>query len=463
MKKEFYSNWTGIVRGINPADAPQVSFLELDNLWPNDKRSGIVKRGGSDSWATTGATLGMGEYIEQQSVFSAPKIAYVFRHRRSSGTSTIEHLNWSTSAWTNNTLGAQSGSANWSSDGLASYCQQRSLMAICGGRPCKVTSVTGTVERLGGPAPTAAPTIGSSGTGLTGTVVAFYTFYDSTTGWESSPSPIASIGSVANKQLDWSGLETTCAREGVDQKRLYRYQLATGEGPGFRVATISLATTTYTDTVADASLGAQAPDANDHDPPPTPSFLNYAFANRIWIAKGSQLWYSKADDGNNYMLEYFSPLRVFNFPQRITGLTYSPQFGKLLVFQPSGKGIHYISGRSESTFEQDVLRTDSGTDFPSSVSVHGDHVAYWDSGPRVMTPSGEIEDYGDFAKDHVLDVVNTNNDGDVFIWSAWHQNSGSFIWGLSTSSAVTAAWEDSILESTAEWEDILTGATATWG
>lgn len=461
-KKEFYSGFTGIVRGVNPVDVPQISFSTLDNYVPTDKRDAIVKRGGSDSWTATGSILGLGEYSEQQAAFRAPNISYVFRHRRDSTTSYIEHLNWQNSTWTNNTLGAQALSANFSSDAVASFFQQRTLLGICGGRPAKLASVTGTVERLGGPAPATAPTIGTSGTGLTGEVVGFYTFYDSTTGWESSPSPITSVGTVTNKQLDWSALETTCAREGVDQKRLYRYQIATGEGPGFLVATIALATTTYTDTVADASLGIQAPDANDHDPPPTSSFLGCSYANRFWIASGSDLYYSKADDGNNYQLEYYSSSRLFRFPQKITGLAYSPQFGKLLVFQPSGKGIHYIAGRSESTFEQDEHRSDGGTDFPSSVSVKGEMIAFWDSGPRIITPSGYKEGYGDNAKDDILDIVNADQDGDVWVWSVWHEAYKSFIWGLSATSTDIVSWEDSFASSS-DWENIDTGAVVTWG
>lgn len=420
-----------------------------------------MKRAGSKVWAHTGDILGMGVYSVAQSSYRVPNTANVLRHRRNSGTSYIEKYDPSGDTWSALTLGANT---SFGANGIAQFAQCGTLLAICGGRPAKLQSISGTVERLGGPAPTAAPTWGTSGTGLTGRTMGYYTFYDPTTGWESSPSPVTSLTTLSNQQLDWSALETSCAREGVTQKRLYRTQLAAdGQEPYYRVATIALATTTYADTVADASLGAQGPSFNDHDPPPTDSYICIVYANRVWIASGNELWYSRPYDGNNYQLEYFSPDRVFRFPQRIMGLAYTPDFGRLLVFCPPGHGIHYIAGKSETTFEQDLFKKSEGTNFPSSICEHEDLVGYWgQNGPTVLSPGGVVTDFSEDVKEEIRQSAAKDYNGDVFIFTLWHPVHECFFWFYSATDSATGLWEDLTIGAVREWEDSTTGAVVDW-
>jgi hypothetical protein len=468
MSQQFFSKFMGIKRDVISPDAPQVAFLDLRNFIFNRIKGGLMKRGGSNVWATTGDSLGMGAYIDQGSPYRVPGVVYVIRHRRNGATSFIEYLNWATNTWTAITLGA---STSFGVNGIGHFAQIGDLMAICAGRPAKLTDpIAGTVSRLGGPAPTAAPTWGNSGTGLTGTAYGFYTFYDSTTGWESSQSPIVGPLTIANKQIDWSALETTCAREGVDKKRLYRTQMAaSGEPPYYRVTEIALATTTYADLIADASLGAQYnPDAvdvfDDHNPPPTDSYLCIEYEGHIFIASGNSLYYSKKFDGNYYQLEYFSDARRFDFPQRITGLAYSPDFGRLLVFTPPGYGIHQISGRSESTFEQGLFKGGEGTNFPESVAVHENRVAYWGRNQMtILTPGGVEVEFAENVKEILRPIIARDYNSNVFIFTLWHPVLKQFLSFVSLTDTSLTLWANVNSGFSVDWGDVSNGSIVRWG
>ena len=462
MKSEYYSEFLGKKVSTNQVDTPQVSFLKLHNYIVQRTEGALVKRPGSTTWDVTGDQLGISSYSKESASYLVPNVEILIRHRRNAGTSYIEKLDWSASTWSAITLGANT---SFGASGIMQTAQYSTLMCICAGRPAKITDISsGSISRLGGPAPTAAPTWGVSGTGLSGRTMGCYTFYDSTTGWESSPSPVTALTTVANQQIDWSGLETTCAREGVDKKRLYRTQLgADGDTPFYRVTELSLATTTYADTVADTSLTATAPEANDHDPPPTSSYVCAEYAGVLWIADGNALYYSKPYDGSNASLEYFSINRVFYFPARVTALAYTPDFGRLLVFLPSGKGIYSISGRSHETFEIDVFRDGEGTNFTTSVSSHGDLVAYWGhAGPAIVSSNGVVVEAAKDLKEEIREIGTRDYNSDVYIVSKWQPVLGQFIWFVAATDTTFAQWEDSITGVTVNWEDSVTGALVEW-
>lgn len=453
MKSEYYSNFSGIDQTTNRPDAPQNSFLKLDNILVNETTGELMLRGGSYIWEAFGANLGMFGYNQDSSSFFTSSVAHTYRHRRDGSTSYIERLNYTTSAWDALTLGANT---SFSAGGIAKAAQHTNILAICAGRPAYISAYNSTVNRLGGPAPTAAPTLGVSGTGLTGFTRAFYTFYNSTTGWESSPGPEAEI-TLTNDQLDWSALETTVAKEGVDYKRLYRTELLTdGAGTFKLVAQIALATTTYADTKTDAQLGIDAPAVGDHEPPPSTSFLCITFANKIWIASGNELWGSRTYDpvtwGANGGLEYFSYDRVRRFPGRITGLAYTPEFGRLLVFQPPGQGVHYLSGRSDSTFEQDIFNGEEGTNYPPSVSAHADKSVFWGSrGSTMIDPRGVCTPVGQGLD--LSSVLETEFNSSVYISSAYVPYPvGRFVFSVCATSSDGAEWEDTVTGLSVEWQ-----------
>lgn len=461
MKSEHYSRFVGLDRTTNPVDAPQISFLKAQNTVVDNVTGALLIRGGSTEWSVSGDTLGIFGYSQESASYLVPNVSHVLRHRRNGGTSFIEKLDWSAGTFGAITLGANT---SFGAAGIAQAAQIDDVLCICAGRPAYINDITsGNVNRLGGPAPTAAPTLGSSGTGLTGFSRAFYTFYNPTTGWESSPSPEAEI-TVADDQIDWSALETTCAKEGVTKKRLYRTELAVDGGGTFKlVAEINLATTTYADTITDDNLGVDGPEVGDHDPPPTTSYICFAYANKLWIATGNEVYFSKTYDGTLRSLEYFSSERVFRFPARITGMAYTPDFGKLLFFLPPGQGIHYISGRSDDTFEQDIFKAREGTNFPPSVSYHDEHVAYWGAtGPQIINASGVVRKFAEGIRGLLPEIVEKEYNSSVYVFSAWSAYYEQFLFGISATDTSTSQWFDTVTDLTVGWYDTVTGAVVEW-
>lgn len=463
MRAKNYSEFLGIDRTTNDVDAPQVSFLKADNVLLSGKRGAPVIRGGSTEWSVTGNILGIFGYSQKNASHLIPNLSYVIRHRRVGSTSYVEKLDWSDGSWDAITQGA---STSFGAAGIASAAQMNDVLLVCAGRPAYISDInSGNINRLGGPAPVTAPTWTLQAGSLTGATAGYYTFYNPTTGWESSPSPLTSLTTVAAQEIDWSGLETSCAKEGVTKKRLYRTLVgASGDGTYKRVAEINLADTTYAnDNVLDASLVSDGPEIGDQDPPPSTSYLCIEYANRFWIAYDNELWYSKVYDGTLKSLEYFSYDRVFRFPAKITGLAYTPDFGKLLVFLPAGHGIQFISGLSESTFIQDSFQGKEGTNFPTSVSAHEKMVVYWGhKGPTSITPSGVVTAFASGIEGQIDDLIKTEYNGSVYIWSTWHPAHGNFFFGLNATDTASSQWEDSITGATVEWADAFTGATVEW-
>ncbi len=113
----------------------------------------------------------------------------------------------------------------------------------------------GTLYNAGVPAgPT--PTISSSGAGggaSAGTYTVAVRYIDKD-GIPGDLSTVATRVATANQQFDWSGL-TDSSDARVTHKELFR-SLVGVSTVLYKVATITDATTTYTDTLSDATLGA---------------------------------------------------------------------------------------------------------------------------------------------------------------------------------------------------------------
>lgn len=462
VRSKLYSQFSGINAAVDQLDANPLTFLQIDNISTNIKVGQGVKRGGTSHWATTGDVWGLGAYAKETASTKLPIYDVLIRHRRDGSTSYIETLDWSANTWGALTQGAVLTGDLGIGD-VASFAQPSDLLCICAGMPAKLVSDTGNVNRLGGAAPTVAITLASSGTGLTGTFGYVYTWYDSSTGWESSPSSAAEI-TVADDQVDLSAIPingATVSREGIDKKRIYR-TIKTGEPPYKFLAEIAIATATYTDTTVDDDLGEIAPETGDHDPPPNPSYLVASHEGRLWIASGKQLWYSYPYDGSNYNLEYFSSDRVLNFPARITGLAVTRNSG-LQVFCPVGFNIYEVEGRSEADFSQRTSWPALGTQYHSSVCVHDDYIAFWGPlGPTVISPDGEVREFGIAIENLLRDALHDEYNTSAFAWTVWSSDKKQFIFGFSATSSTGAGWVETDTGIVVPWIVTDTGAGVDW-
>lgn len=440
--------------------APQVDFIRLDNFIPNRQLHNLRKRGGSYEWDHEGGVWGIGGYVRRGASPKMPTFTIPIRHRRVGGTSFIEKLDWSDLGWDAITQGA---STTFDIGDVASFAQIGDLLCIAADRPAKLTDIaSGSLSRLGGPYPVTPPTVAAGSAGsLSDTPRYLYTFYDSTSGWESSPSPPSEPVTLNSEEADLSDMETTCAREGVDKKRIYR-TITTGEEPFMLLATIDLGDATYTDDASNDDLGQVAPDDGDHDPPPEDVYIVAAHAGRLWLASGNALWWSKVFNGENVNLEYFSLDRREFFPHQITGLAPT-RSGGLYVFQPPGQGIWEKVGDSDATFQNVLLYPNEGTNFHASVTSHEDLIAYWGPrGPQIAGPGGLIAGVDQHVRELYRDTLTEEFNSDAFVWSVWHHGTQSFIFGASFTQTDAGLWRAADSQIVVGWSDVATGAAGTW-
>ncbi len=462
MESLQYSKFTGLDRSTDAIDANQLSFLKCENFIVNRVKHALYSRGGSTGWATVGDIWGISGYAEDTGLARVPVRETIIRHRRTAAITYLEKLDWVTSTWIAFPLGA---STNFDVGDTSHFAQIGELFVIAAGRPTKLRDVvTGSVTRFGGPPPAAAPTLSNSGTGITGTYRYVYTFVDQSSGWESSPSPTTALYTVSNKTITLTGLETSCAREGVTLKRIYR-TIETGEDPFLFVAEIPLATVSYADTLDSLSLGANAPLALNHNPPPSTSYLIESHEGRFWVVDANdptKLHFSEAFSGSYAELEYFSPDRVFVFPKRITGVASRPG-GGLLVFQPPGFGIHEISGRTESEFAVQVFVPKEGTNFKNSIATDGEVIAFWaEDGPAFITNSGVTREISFPQRELLRDVLVREYNGSIFVWTQYSNAHKQFIFHLSVSDSEASGWIDPGARFVVRWVNDTTGELVNW-
>lgn len=369
----------------------------------------------------------------------------------------------STPVWSPITINSDVSSLLQSS-GIVRMPQIEDTMAVFAGTPAMINDIdTGELLRLGSPAPTTAPTIAAavSSGALTGDFYCAYTYYDPTSGWESSLSPISSLLTITSKNIDWSGLPTTATKDGVTQLRLYRTE-SSGEQVFYRVATHNLGTSTYTDNIT--VLGSISADIGEHDPPPTGAYLGEEFAGRFWTTDGGTgLYFSKAFDGDSNNLQYWPDTNIIHFDHKITGLRKSERLGGLLVFKAPGYGIDLVRGSSEQTFELVPLYSELGTNYDSSITVYGDDVVFWGDGRPILIRNGNVIPYYSKPLEDKLNELSLNEyNAGSYVWSFYHNQYQQVFWGVSALSDEGSAWEELGSGLFASWEVKGTGAPASW-
>lgn len=464
MAKMHYKDLKGIDRRNTSQSAEQISFRVLDNYFVKREKRALKKRGGSTAYSHTGDIWGLAGYALNTGTERQPTRDVPIRHRRLGAVSYIEKLDLSTDTW-----GAISQGPNtlFDTGDVMAVAQLKNLLCICAGRPAKITDISaGSVTRLGGSAPTTASVATGAAGVLSGTYRYIITFKDETTGWESSPSDASAEVSPSSEQVDLSSIPTTADRDGVSHVYIYR-TIDTNEAPFRYVNKVTLGTSTFTDNVADASLGEAAPDSSDHDPPPTESYVVAAYKNRLWIASDNELHYSQADDGTGVPLEYFSPNRVIRVANKITASMPNPK-GGMYIFSPPGFGIQEVVGRftDDQDFEVIDAYPTEGTYFHPSVKSGGknnDLIAYWGaSGPRFITPSGisgiGAEQVNDIYESAIINEYGSN----IFAWTVWDALRGMFHMSIVAMDETDGDWVNNSSGAPSGWINSVTSTEVSW-
>jgi hypothetical protein len=434
-------------------DTQGVGFRLLKNC-AVDRRIGALlpRRGSLTETLTTGlgVPLGMGEHLAEASTSLIPVTRSLLVNFGGSA-----FWKFQTGAWSSVTV---DGNTSFDSAKANTFDQIGENLYIAGGRPAVWKGGSNDVDRVGIPAPTTAPTLGSSLTGLTGTFKYVYTFRDSTTGLESDRSPEAEI-TVTDDQIDISALETVVAASGVDEKRIYRTQ--NGGVLFFLVGTVPIATTTFTDTVDDVDLGIPAPASGDNALPPDSSFIVATFNQRVWWVDADDpyvIHFSKPYIGNNNDTQYFPTTNFLVADEPVTALHVTPN--RMLVFHP--RNISFISGFSTSDFVFAPLRQGIGTLFSTGVATNGDEVVIV-SEQGIVAQSGKgMRHISRPLEPTITELLGNEYNSSLYASVTWSPSLRQFLFLISAESTSGAPWITVGTGALADWGDATTGTTEEW-
>ena len=73
-----------------------------------------------------------------------------------------------------------------------------------------------------------------------------------------------------------------------------------------------------------------------------------------------------------------------------------------------------------------------------------------------------IRNFDDQFKPFIRELLTTEYEANVFIWSVWHEGSEQFLYGISASNATGALWQDTDSGSAVPWIDSGTGQQVDW-
>lgn len=233
-----------------------------------------------------------------------------------------------------------------------------------------------------------------------------YTYFNSVTQHESSPSPISACSGVfANMNPQISVLASTDSQ--VTNIRIYRTPDGGAQEPTemqeISNSPFPNATATYPDTTLDVNLSIRvAPDFLLNDPP-SPQVGFTAYSGRIWGFSNNNTFYSGFEEIANGVPEESWPSGLggnfYPWDNEVTG--HAPLVDGITVF--TAARIYKIEGNSLDTFRRYTLLERRGTRSRTTVASLGGSVAWLDTSNTVW-----ISDLGEIGLPIRPDIQNIN-------------------------------------------------------
>ena len=217
------------------------------------------------------------------------------------------------------------------------------------------------------------------------------TNYNSTTGFESAPSPILTVPAVAQGLGgEWRTITgVSSAESGVDNVRFYRVVTEAGTTTYYRLATVSDATTpVYLDKLPLDEVKALATYAPSVLPNSGITSLN-AWQNRLVIAAGPLVYISKdgqplAYEPQSGAYDLFNPARGLTFyPDDKRGEDIIAVVGQDDLYMVSKYSVRCLVGNSPDNWRLLKLPDSEGACGPRAVCAYK-------KGILVLTPSGKL-------------------------------------------------------------------------
>lgn len=237
-------------------------------------------------------------------------------------------------------------------------------------------------ELAGIPAPLVAPTIADGGAGALTAADYFtvYTYYNTTTGNESNPSPAsAKLTLGASKLIRWSNVGISPTAQ-VNARRLYR-TLPGQSGEYFFVATIPNNNDTgFQDNLAVSDMGAAV--SFDNGTPPNNLITGDIFNERLFCTDGTDLFFSEIGTVEAYSVD--NVIRVFPDDGHYIRAVHA--HGSRLIIGKTNK-IHFLTGTDRNDFAINTLSDRHGCYSGFSMkSIEG--FLFWYGGDNVYRSDG---------------------------------------------------------------------------
>lgn len=226
-----------------------------------------------------------------------------------------------------------------------------------------------------------------------------YTFRNSSTGTESSASPVsASTNATTSKNFTLSAAGSTDPQ--VDKVRIYR--TLDGGFSFFFVTEIANATTwTFTDSNPDINLNEQiqAPINGQNNPPPATITNCCFYGDRMWVSSGNKLYFGIGGDSLvGVPEESFPPGNAMTMPGNITALWPTNQ--GLLVF--CSDSITVIRGGTQTlTYFPKIWLPDTGILSQNCLASDGETIYLYTTNRQLVTIGASSDDIG-FAVQDIL-------------------------------------------------------------
>jgi len=220
-----------------------------------------------------------------------------------------------------------------------------------------------TVYEWGIEPPSEVATLGvGTGSGLTGTYYAKYTYCRKVSGTvvsESNPSPISSSQAMSNQALRVTWTASSDAQ--VTHVRVYR--TLADDLNFYHDQDIAIGTVTVDTTTTDANLGGLVPSNNDRPPSGSDLCIGPLFGGYVFIAKNNLLYFSSAKQPEYFPATNF--LEIAEPQDPITAMTIHE--GQLYV--ATARKLFIIQGTVSASFAAIPIESKTGT--PNSLCLVG--------------------------------------------------------------------------------------------
>lgn len=244
-----------------------------------------------------------------------------------------------------------------------------------------------------------------------------YTYYNSATGAESNPSPVATVTVSASGTVDYTDLGVSTNPQ-VDSRKIYR-SLVDSEGEWFHVLTIlDNQTTAYAgEDAALADMGLPAEQTNGV--PPTNIDAMEVHQERMWLTDGLLVYFSELG-----LPESFAGASSLNVKSDDGYLIRSiKSFGEVLLILKQN-GIYYLAGSDEQSFQIRTLHDRHGCVARDTVAVAEGYAIWFGGDNFYLTDGNRVSAIGDLEVQDIIADIDSDDyslmTADIYPDEGWY-------------------------------------------